>query len=229
MKDQNYNGFQGFFEDSIIYREYLIKSIHQKLKVRLEQINRAFSMMRCETPCLMNSAYIDSEYFKDNNYIFSIHDQPLSLRPETTIGIYKMAKLLMNPHNQISYKPPLCLWQAGKSFRNEQDKTFKHMRLKEFYQLEFELFYTKDTKADYPELLYPIVLDILEKELQSPLKFEKSERLPKYSTKTMDIVLEHNNMELCSMSNRTDFDDDNLKVFEISIGLDRLIYNRMGF
>lgn len=224
MKDTEYNGLIGYFEEEIFYREHLIKFISQKLKLKLEQINRAFVMMRCETPCLVNSAYIDSEYFKNSGYIFNVDNEPLALRPETTAGIYKMAKYIMNPHHYISYKPPFCLWQVGKSFRNEQDKTYKHIRLKEFYQLEFEIFYTKDTKADYPKLLYPVVKDILENELYTVMKLEESDRLPRYSTKTMDIIVDdNNNMELCSMSSRTDFDDD-LKVFEISIGLDRIIY-----
>ena len=71
----------------------------------------------------------------------------LALRPETTPGSYAYAQHLLNTHS--GYKPPLCVWQAGKSFRREQDQVTKNMRLKEFWQQEFQCIYSSDTLNDW--------------------------------------------------------------------------------
>lgn len=223
MKPLNENGFVYYTENDIYYREYLINTISTQLRYELENINQAFNMIRCETSLLINKNFVDNEYFDEKDYIYSFGD--MCLRPETTKGSYEFAKTIMNPHNAISFKPPICVWQVGKSFRNEQDKTYKNMRLKEFYQLEFQIFYSKNTKSDYPEMLYDKVKNILQKELKKELILEESDRLPKYSTKTIDVVSKDNNMELCSMSSRIDFDED-IKVFEVAIGIDRMLYNK---
>jgi glycyl-tRNA synthetase (class II) len=56
---------------------------------------------------------------------------------------------------------PIVVWQHGKSFRNEQDKTASNMRLKEFYQLEFQIIFSNTTQNDYHLLVVDIVKKIL--------------------------------------------------------------------
>jgi glycyl-tRNA synthetase (class II) len=65
------------------------------------------------------------------------------------MGSYEYAKVLLNPHNKPKYQMPLVVRQHGKSFRREQDKTLENMRLKEFYQLEFQIIYSMSTDFDY--------------------------------------------------------------------------------
>jgi len=97
------------------------------------------------------------------------------------------------------------------------------MRLKEFYQLEFQIIYGLTTANDYSEKLFPMVRELLEKVVAKPCRIEPSDRLPSYSSQTMDIVVEDNDMEICSMSVRNDL--PGYKVLEVAIGTDRLIYN----
>ena len=52
---------------------------------------------------------------------------------------------------------------------------------------------------------------------------EDSDRLPAYAEWTKDVVMDHNQMEICSMSARKDL--EGWKVLEVAIGTDRLVYN----
>jgi glycyl-tRNA synthetase len=117
---------------------------------------------------------------------------------------------------------PIVVWQHGKSFRREQDQVVKNMRLKEFYQLEFQIIYADSTANDYSvglqeQLIRDISLFV------GDCRIEKSDRLPSYSESTMDIICNKTNMEICSISKRNDF--AGAKVLEIAIGTDRCVYN----
>lgn len=120
--------------------------------------------------------------------------------------------------------------QHGKSFRNEQDKVSKNMRLKEFYQLEFQIIYSSATANDYHTLIVEIVRDTLSRYFA--VQTVPSDRLPDYSEKTTDIEIIDNKMEICSISQRKDFftitpqgQKEYHKVVEVAIGTDRLLYN----
>jgi len=86
------------------------------------------------------------------------------------------------------------------------------LRLREFWQMEFQLFCLPDTKADY---------------IRKALEFNKNyggevveaDELPHYSKLTLDWMKD--GLEVAGCSLRTDFED--LEVFEIAIGLDRLV------
>ena len=146
----------------------------------------------------------------------------LVLRPETTMGSYIYAKHLLNQHNERKVKPPLVVYQHGKSFRREQDQVQKNMRLKEFYQLEFQIIYSTTTKNDYSLTLIPAVKEAIASMI-GPCRIEDSDRLPDYAEWTKDIICEKTNMEVCSISKRKDF--DGMIVLEVAIGTDRCVFN----
>ena len=169
----------------------------------------------------------------------------LVLRPETTPSSYVYAQHLLNSHSGV--KPPFVVWQTGKSFRREQDQVTKNMRLKEFYQQEFQCIYTADTMNDYHAAVLEPVRKMLGEMIRLPTRIVESDRLPSYSEITMDVeahtesfVFNKENdrwMEICSISRRTDFPqkakfqtkkkivEKDLLVLEVAIGLDRCVYN----
>lgn len=146
----------------------------------------------------------------------------LVLRPETTMGSYAYAKHLLNPHNTTKIMPPLVVYQHGKSFRREQDQPTKFMRLKEFYQLEFQILYSPSTKNDYSLSLIPTVKQMIDDMIGS-CHVEDSDRIPSYAEWTKDVICDKTGMEVCSMSKRTDY--ENMNIIEVAIGTDRCVYN----
>ena len=112
------------------------------------------------------------------------------------------------------------------------------MRLKEFYQQEFQCIYAADTLNDYQEKVLEPVRAFMEKILGKPARLVESDRLPDYSLRTMDVEVDNGDkwMEVCSISKRTDFPqkvkfnnktaiEKDMLVLEIAIGLDRCVYN----
>ena len=113
------------------------------------------------------------------------------------------------------------------------------MRLKEFYQQEFQCIYSADTLNDYQEKILEPLRVMFQKVIGLPARIVESDRLPSYSQRTMDIEIDNGDkwMEICSISKRTDFPqkvkfqgksgvtEKDMLVLEIAIGLDRCIYN----
>ena len=228
------NGLIFWSDEEILLRRQFEDYFANKIKSTLLNINRAWNIFHIEAPILtpnllINSSYIDSD-------VWSTADE-LVLRPETTPGSYKYAEYLLQSHNKIN--PPLVIWQSGKSFRSEQDQVTKNMRLKEFYQQEFQCIYTSDTKNDYHSAVLEPVREMIERMIGFPARLVESDRLPKYSEITIDVEVNNGNkwMEVCSISRRTDFPikikfqqnknvvEKSLLVLEIAIGLDRCVYN----
>lgn len=213
------NGLIFWTEEEIKFRSFLEEYFSSRILNSFKRQNSAFQMVRVEAPLLTPAHLINKNYTSDD--VFSVQDG-LVLRPETTMGTYKYIEELLNPHNEIGYKLPLIVWQHGKSFRNEQDQPTKFMRLKEFYQLEFQAVYALNTKNNYTNNLYDDLLYSMNS-IIGKCRLEESDRLPDYSEETMDIICNHTNMEVCSISKRKDF--EGFKVLEIAIGTDRCIYN----
>ncbi len=198
-----------------MFEEYFVSHIGDFLKVQ----NSAFDVIQVEAPQLTPIGLINPSYTKDDYFPIS---EELVLRPETTMGSYLYASDLLNPHQERRIKLPLCVWQHGKSFRNEQDKTQSNMRLKEFYQLEFQVIYSPSTANDYYSKLVIFTHELISKMIGES-RIELSDRLPDYSEVTTDVVMSGNGMEVCSISKRKDF--PNALVTEIAIGTDRCVYN----
>jgi len=235
LKIYNENGLPFWNEHEIELRNYLIAFFAREINVALLEMNPAWKMHRIEAPILTPIEFINENYGPEDVFI---QDTSLVLRPETTAGSYQYAKHLMNTHSGTV--PPFVVWQAGKSFRRETDHVEKHMRLKEFYQQEFQCFYASDTLNDYHGVILQKIYNMFEKVLKQSLNIVPSDRLPGYSLNTIDIEALQNPgefMELCSVSVRNDFTEKakfttkkgtiekDLLVLEIAIGLDRIIYN----
>lgn len=212
------NGLVFWSQEEIELRHMFEQRLVQVVTKTLKTANAAFEMFQVEAPILTPRALIDPGYTDSDIYAFS--EEGIALRPETTMGSYAYARHLLSTYNQRKVRMPLCVWQHGKSLRREQDQVAKNMRLKEFYQLEFQCIYSPETKNDYARLIYPAVGEALGS-LLGPVRLETSDRLPSYSEKTVDVVVDRNNMEICSMSLRTDF--EGAKVLEIAIGTDRCV------
>ncbi len=220
MKESIYNknGLIFWTEEEIELREMMTKFFFSQIKLSLKSQNSGFEFVRVEAPILTPNDLINKNYTDED--VFRVGD--ITLRPETTMGSYAYVKELLNTHNVPKYRAPIVVWQLGKSFRNEQDQPTKFMRLKEFYQLEFQIIFNPSTANDYSLKLYPAVCNAIS-DMIGPCRMEASDRLPDYSEETMDVICMKNDMEVCSMSKRKDL--EGYKVIEVAIGVDRCIYN----
>lgn len=213
------NGLVFWNEDEIrlrnLFQDHLVSAVTSNLKTQ----NRSFDFFRVEAPLITPRMFINKNYSDEDMFVL---DEQFVLRPETTMGSYQAILELLSPHNERKVKPPLVVWQHGKSFRREQDQPTKFMRLKEFYQLEFQIAYGISTANDYSVSLIPAVQKAIS-DLIGSCRIEASDRLPDYSESTTDIICEKSNMEVCSISKRKDL--SGLKVLEVAVGTDRCIYN----
>lgn len=214
------NGLLFWSEEEVRLRRMFEERLVGVVAGTLKELNSAFEVIQVEAPLLTPVNLINKNYTSSDVWCFN--EEALTLRPETTMGSYAYARHLLNSHNARKVRLPLCVWQHGKSFRREQDQVTKNMRLKEFYQLEFQCIYGLTTANDYSTVVVPRVAQALGALLGS-VRVEPSDRLPDYSESTQDVVLESNSMEVCSISKRRDF--EGAKVLEIAIGTDRCVYN----
>ena len=224
------NGLIAWTEEHIQLRNQVQDHFVLRIKSLLRDMNPAWSFHQIEAPVLTPSNLINPNYDEDDVF-FQQGDDDLVLRPETTPGSYQYAQHLLDTHSGV--KPPFVVWQRGKSFRREQDQPQKHMRLKEFYQLEFQSFYTADTYNDYHDNCLDAVEKAFADIIPLPTRLVESDRLPDYSERTMDVEVDNGDkwMEVCSISKRTDFEgkfrEKDMLNLEIAIGLDRVVYNIM--
>ena len=230
----NINSLPFWEEKDIRIRKQIEENIKEDVKDILLKQNKMWKFHQIEAPCLIPTHLVNSNY--TNEDIWMQEDAELVLKPETTPSSYLYAKHLLRSN---AVMPPFVVWQTSKSFRREQDNVEKNMRLKEFYQTEFQCFYAADTMNDYQENVLEDLKTMFENILALPCRIVESDRLPSYSMRTMDVEVWNNDqwMEICSISKRTDFDEiarltikkkvieKELLVLEIAIGLDRLVYN----
>lgn len=212
------NGLIFWTQEEIRLRRMFEEHFCSKILTSLQQQNSAFQSIQVEAPLLTPREFINKNYTEEDMWVFG----DVVLRPETTMGSYQFAKHILSGYNEIKYRPPIVVWQHGKSFRREQDQPTKFMRLKEFYQLEFQIIFSEKTLNDYSLQLYPDVKNAISVMI-GDCRLEPSDRIPDYSEETMDIICNKSDMEVCSMSKRKDF--PGYKVIEIAIGTDRCIYN----
>jgi glycyl-tRNA synthetase len=213
------NGLIFWSEQEIRIRRMLEQHFTQELFETLKKANRAFDMFQVEAPILTPRSFINVNYSPED--MFTTADD-LVLRPETTMGSFEAIKQLLDPYSERKVKLPIVVWQHGKSFRREQDQPSKFMRLKEFYQLEFQIAYSPDTKMDYASVVIPAVHEMMN-QMIGACHTEPSDRVPSYSEGTTDIICGATGMEVCSISQRKDF--LTAKILEVAIGTDRCIYN----
>lgn len=212
------NGLIFWTQEEIKLRRMFEDYFSAEILASLRKQNAAFQMIQVEAPLLTPVELINAGYSEKDIYILG----DIALRPETTMGSFAYAKHILNGYQDIKQKPPVIIFQHGKSFRREQDQSSKFMRLKEFYQLEFQIIFGATTANDYSLKLYPDVLKAISNMI-GECRIEPSDRLPDYSEETTDIVCVKSEMEVCSMSKRKDL--EGYKVIEVAIGTDRMIYN----
>jgi glycyl-tRNA synthetase len=217
------NGLIFWTEEEIATRRMVEDLLVRTVKGSLKRMNAAWEFFQMEAPLLTPKQFVNTNYGEAD--MFAAEDSALIMRPETTMGSYEYAKHLLNPHNERKARMPLVVWQHGKSFRREKDQPTKFMRLKEFYQLEFQCIYGLTTAMEYSSKLVPDVAHTLSL-LVGPVRVEPSDRLPDYAEWTKDVVREENGMELCSISQRKDF--EGAKVLEVAVGTDRVVGNFLG-
>lgn len=236
----NVNGLMFWSQRAIRLRRQFAEHFATTLNDALLQLNPAWRFIEVEAPILTPTREINPNYTKDDVWFQETvgDEEKLVLRPETTPGSYTYACHLLNTHSGV--KPPFVVWQTGKSFRREQDQVQKNMRLKEFYQQEFQCIYTADTLNDYHAAILEPVRLMLTEVIGFPSRIVPSDRLPSYSQTTMDVEVNNGDkwMEVCSISRRIDFPqkakfqgkggttiEKDLLVLEVAIGLDRCVYN----
>lgn len=223
-KVYNDNGLPFFEYIDIRDRQFISKTLEDTLVASLLQQNRMWQFYQIEAPCLIPGELISTEYTSEDLH----KTQDFVLRPETTPASYAYAKSLIE-HQES--QPPFCVWQLAKSFRRENDQVTANVRLKEFYQQEFQCIYSADTKNDYQKIL-PELLNVVEQFTGKKARIIESDRLPHYSQKTLDIEVKLGSkwLEVCSSSIRTDvyfgWKDKKLKNVEFAFGIDRLLYAR---
>jgi glycyl-tRNA synthetase len=227
------NGLVVWTEEEISRRHYLKSFFALRIRQALLATNPAWQMMEVETPVLTPRVEINPQYTEDDIFLTRA-DRALALRPETTAGSCFVARRMLQKRQ---VRPPFVVWQAGQSFRQEQDHPRKFLRLKAFYQQEFQCIYTADTGNDYHEAVLPAVAAAIKDATALETRIIPSERLPSYSTRTTDVEVYWNDRwtEMASVSTRTDFaaryivalrdrtvKEIDLLVLEIALGLDRL-------
>jgi len=237
----NINGLVFWNEEEIKLRETFRDFFAARVRADLLALNGRWVFHYIEAPLLNPRDLLNENYTPDDIWVqgerMGEGGRQLALRPETTPGSYAYAQYLLN--SQLGVFPPLVVWQAGKSFRREIIQPTKHMRLKEFYQQEFQCIFTADTANDYHAAMLEPVRKMIGAMIHLPTRIVESDRLPSYSLKTMDVEVWNGDkwMEVCSISLRTDFPqklvfqgkkellEKDARVLEIAIGLDRCVYN----
>lgn len=203
-------------------RQWLSRYLIDDLKTLLRLENRAWAFFQIEAPSLIPKELVSAEYGEDDLHV----TQDYFLRPETTPASYAYAAHLLE-HQQA--QPPFCVWQLAKSYRRENDQVSANVRLKEFYQQEFQCLFTEGTMNDYQTIL-PDLATAIEKITGRDTRIVESDRLPSYSEKTLDIEVRtsHKWLEVCSSSTRNDsglfWKDKPLKNVEFAFGIDRILY-----
>jgi len=233
----NTNGLIFWEKREIKKRNFMKEVFSDEIEDILRSENRAWHFFEIEAPLLIPRKLVNANYTNDDIWVQENKEtEELVLRPETTPSSYTYACHMLN-NNLIL--PPFCVHQTGKSFRREQDQVSKNMRLKEFYQQEFQCIYSADTLNDYQEKILEPLREMFEKIIGKPARIVESDRLPSYSLKTMDVEIDNGDkwMEVASISKRTDFPqkikfntkggsvEKDMIVLEIAIGLDRCVYN----
>lgn len=237
----NVNSLVHWEEREINMRDHMVRFFSEEVRTFLRSVNSAWDIRRVEAPALTPRALISDAYTNADIWVqeqLSETDPPLVLRPETTPSSYVYMQHILGNHSRT--RLPLCVWQAGRSYRREQEQPTKHMRLKEFWQLEFQCAYTADSGNDYHAASLEPVRRMIASLIPLPTRIVPSDRLPAYSQTTVDVEVDNGDkwMEVCSISRRTDFPEryrtqpkkgpaveHDVLVLEIAIGLDRCVYN----
>lgn len=213
-------------EQEIVERDCLVRQCFQIVNRAWSDLNSAIRFRRVETPVITPPSELHG-HIKAGFPLFQLTDGKTIdkqivtrlLRPETTAGSIAAFHLLYPMEQQRRKAMPICIWQMGKSFRNEANpETMRASRLRliEFYQLEFELFAAADSRAPY----ISVALESLLKRFGGKIVQSLPQSLPHYSRHTLDWEID--GVEVAGCSERVDWNEG--IIYEVSIGLDRLVH-----
>ena len=201
-------------EREILRRESLIREIPVLLLDVWRGLNPAVQMERTETPILTPVEHLRGHVEAKFDLIDA--GKRGYLRPETTAGTFEAMRLRFGQVEQMKKRLPFCMWQAGISFRDEaKPDTMRasKLRLVQFWQMEFQLFASHGSKAPYVEKALAELARVYGGEAV------ESDDLPHYSERTIDWHI--GGLEVAGCSVRKDWPHG--VVFEVAIGLDRLV------
>lgn len=200
-------------EREIVERETLTQRLFQAVSESWTSLNPAVRFCRVETPILTP---VESLAGHVGQGFPMLETKRGLMRPETTAGCIAAFHDMFPNEQQRRKRMPFCVWQAGKSFREEANPDTMRaskLRLVEFWQLEFELFAAADSKADYLGAAAAACSKMLGATTVS------AEELPHYSRRTIDLM--RGELEIAGCSERTDWPDG--IIHELSFGLDRIV------
>ena len=89
MKTQYSNGLVVYNESDLLMRRFLFDTITFQFQKIVKGMNKSFSFLQIESPCLIPNELINSEYTEDR--YFKV-DEEFSLKPETTPASYDYAR-----------------------------------------------------------------------------------------------------------------------------------------
>jgi glycyl-tRNA synthetase len=230
-------GLRFWRQHELRLRERLKLAIVECVQNTLLDLNQMWAFEEVEAPLMMPVSRMSAAY--DRSDVFMLLDppgglQPFAMRAETTDGTYAIAEAIMRTTNR---KPPLGFYQMGPSFRRETSDgaTAAKLRFNAFVQLEFQLIHSADTKADIATPVREALALLVRRATGAQTRLVPSDRLPAYSTETVDIeVLQGNDewREVASTSRRIDFPPipgfKPCKVFEVAFGMDRMVVLSQG-
>lgn len=227
----NLEGLRFWTESELKLREQIKNSIVECVDSTLRQINQMWRLYQVEAPLMMPMDKMSSSYTRDD--VFVLMDPPggeaqFGLRPETTNGSYEIAQSLILGGE---IKAPCGIYQIGPSFRRETSDgaTAAKLRFNQFNQLEFQLIMSQDTKADLATPLRNNLVSVIKRATGKETRLIESDRLPSYSTETIDIEVFTGSewREVASTSRRTDAPviagHRPLMNLELAFGIDRLV------
>lgn len=206
-------------EREILRRESLVREIPALLLDTWRGLNPAVQMERTETPILTPAEQLSGHIDAKFNLIDA--GRRGYLRPETTAGTFEAMRLRFEQEAQMKKRLPFCMWQVGLSFRDEENPDTMRsskLRLVQFYQMEFQLFASHGSKAPYIETALAELTRVYGG------KAVDADELPHYSERTIDWHI--GDLEVAGCSVRKDWPHG--VVFEVAIGLDRLVALQMA-
>lgn len=210
-------------QHEINHRRLAISKITESVSMSLSDINRAWTFREIDAPTLIPRDIMSEEYTDEDVWsLKASHDErEMVMRAETTASTYEFVRTMF-PDKAL--RPPACFWQAARSYRREKQARASRLRYFDFYQLEMQCLYSRDTKADYRAKVLPHLEKTLSWLTNANSRVVESDRLPAYSESTLDIEVMHNDSwrEVASISLRKDFAPHILNL-EVAVGLDRVV------
>lgn len=218
---KKYQGSKGLY--------YLVDP--ESLKLRKKVIDQWSKFLTTDSYEIISSTLIplevlkNSGHLKHQNQLFKVGED-LCLRPETAQSIFANLREIRRELKGF----PLRLHQIGKAYRKEKSTRGGIFRRNEFEQLELEILCDED-HCFFQEYLSRLNSFFKNLGLKTTFIEVSKEERPHYSNKTIDIYDQNQEIELGCLNDRGkndlyDFsqkEKENLKIFEVSLGLDRIV------